>query len=72
MDCLLDQSHCFYVSHFTNLFAVDDISGGKKGSCGDLVLICHNAGCGPPPRAKKSPLKDAAPNQLPNLGLIKF
>ena len=52
------------------LLSVDVISGGRKGSCGDLVLMCHRAGCGPPPRAKKSPLSDAAPSQSPNLALF--
>ena len=51
------------------MLVVADEAGGKKGSWGDLVLMCHNAGCGPPPSAKKSPLNDAAPSQLPNLAL---
>ena len=49
---------------------VVDETGGKNGSCGDLVLMCHKAGCGPPPKARKSPLSDAAPSQFPNLDLF--
>ena len=54
------------------LLEVEAIIGGKNGSCGDLVLMCHKAGCGPPPRAKKSPLSDAAPSQLPSFGLLRL